>query len=248
MLNHEAEGPWTVYGGVLIDKIALSPDKLRFHGRRILFLFSHGQFTPFEFTLLEDRRNPPFPPSMKLDIRLDRSLDSAEQARTILGRVFALNTTDLLDSVPDYWRGSLKDQLIYDPLQKQEAEFRWQPPPFSKPAPAAGPGAIEDHHGADGVEAVFRVGYDVKAPKATHTPEPKFTDIARYEKFQGVVVLNLIVGVDGNVHAIRVVRALGLGLDDSARSMVQTWRFDPATRNGKPVAVEMNVEVAFNLY
>ena len=61
-------------------------------------------------------------------------------------------------------------------------------------------------------------------------------------------MLNLIVGVDGNVHAIRVVRALGLGLDDSARSMVQTWRFDPATRNGKPVAVEMNVEVAFNLY
>ena len=88
---------------------------------------------------------------MKLDIRLDRSLDSAEQARTILGRVFALNATDLLDSVPDYWRGSLKDQLIYDPLQKQEAEFRWQPPPFSKPAPTVGPGAIEDHHGADGV-------------------------------------------------------------------------------------------------
>ena len=60
--------------------------------------------------------------------------------------------------------------------------------------------------------------------------------------------MNLIVGNDGTVHHIRLVRPLGLGLDESARSMIQTWRFQPATRDGQPVAVEMNVEVAFNLY
>ncbi len=247
------EGPWTVYSGVLVDKIALSHDKLRFEGRRILFLFQNEQFTLVEFKRLKRPVDPPFPPSMKLEIVLDRALDSAEQARTILGRVFALNTTDFLDSVPEFWRGSLTDQLIYDPSEKQEAEFRWRKPAPSarKPAQEAAPDAPDANaasQGADDAQAVFRVGKEVKAPKATYTPEPKFSDIARYERFQGTVVLNVVVGQDGNVHSVRVVRPLGLGLDDSARSMIQTWRFHPATRDGKPVAVEMNIEVAFNLY
>ena len=58
----------------------------------------------------------------------------------------------------------------------------------------------------------------------------------------------MIVGKDGAVHKVRLVRPLGLGLDESAQSTIQTWQFQPATRNGQPVAVEMNVEVSFNLY
>jgi TonB family protein len=246
------EGPWTVYSGVLIDKIALSQDKLRFDGRRMLFLFQNEQLTLMEFKRLKDRKDPPFPPAMKLEIALNSALDSAEQARTVMGRVFALNTTDFLDSVPEFWRGSLTDQLIYDPLEKQEAEFQWRKPPpnvrktAQEAAPDA-PKAKEDNHGVDNQD-VLRVGKEVKAPKATYTPEPKFSEIARYEKFQGIVVLNVVIGKDGNVHSVRVIRPLGLGLDDSARSMVQTWRFHPALRDGQPVAVEVNIEVSFNLY
>jgi len=39
-----------------------------------------------------------------------------------------------------------------------------------------------------------------------------------------------------------------MGLDDNAMQRVKTWRFDPARLNGEPVAVEMNIEVSFNLY
>lgn len=239
------DGPWTVYGGLLIEKVALSPDKLRFEGRRILFLFLKGKFTAMEFKRLKRPVDPPFPPSVQLEIALDRPLDSAsaEEAQAVLGRVFALNTKSLLDSLPEFWRGPLDDELIYDPLQKREAEFRMELPSrgIPKPAHKIRPNVIV-------ADQVFHVGAEVTAPKATFTPEPKFTDIARYEKFQGTLVVDLIVGKDGAAHRIRLVRPLGLGLDESARSMIQTWRFEPATKNGQPVAVEMNVEVAFNLY
>jgi TonB family protein len=54
--------------------------------------------------------------------------------------------------------------------------------------------------------------------------------------------LDLFLGKDGVVHHVRVVRPLGLGLDEAAQSTVKTWRFLPATKDGQPVAVEMNVE------
>jgi periplasmic protein TonB len=72
--------------------------------------------------------------------------------------------------------------------------------------------------------------------------------VARYEKFHGVVVLAIIVGKDGSVHDVRLLHPLGLGLDESAEKTVRTWSFLPATREGQPVAVEMTIEVAFNLY
>jgi TonB family protein len=239
------EGPWTVYGGVLIDKVGLSSDKLRIEGRRILFLFLKGQFTAMEFKRLKRPVDPPFPPEVNLEIALDRPLDSAsaEEARAVLGRVFALNTKSLLESLPEFWRGALDDELIYDPLQKREAEFRMELPSrgIPKPEHKVRPNVIT-------ADEVFHVGAEVTAPKATFTPEPKFSDIARYEKFQGTLLVDLIVGTDGAAHQIRLVRPLGLGLDETALSMIQTWRFEPATKNGQPVAVEMNVEVAFNLY
>jgi len=234
------EGPWTVYGGVLIDKVNLSPNKLRFEGRRVLFLFLKGQFTAMDFQRLKRPVDPPFPPAVQLEVALDRTLDSAEDARAVLGGVFALDTKGLLDSLPDLWSGVLNDQLVYDPAQNREAEFRMEPPPLSRPRKAASNWTSADE--------VFRVGAGVDAPKATFTPEPQFTEIARYEKFQGLVMVNLIVGSDGAVRNIRLVRPLGMGLDESALSMIQTWQFRPGTRNGQPVAVEMNVEIGFNLY
>lgn len=238
------EGPWTVYGGVLIDKVALSPDKLRLGGRRVLFLFLKGQFTAMDFQRLKRPVGPPFPPEVKLEIAVNRALDSAEEARAVLDRVFALDTRSLLNSLPEFWRGTLDNALVYDPLQKREAEFRMELPSRSVLPTRARQAASN----ASSDDQVFHVGAGVTAPKATFTPEPRFTEIARYEKFQGVVVVDLIVGKDGAVRQIRLVRPLGLGLDESAQSMIQTWQFQPATRNGQPVAVEMNVEVAFNLY
>jgi len=58
----------------------------------------------------------------------------------------------------------------------------------------------------------------------------------------------MIVGEDGLPKDIRIVRSVGLGLDERAMETVKTWRFDPGRKDGHPVATQINVEVSFRLY
>ncbi len=108
--------------------------------------------------------------------------------------------------------------------------------------------AIDDLDNEDGYVNVFRVGPGISAPHAIYVPDPGYTEDARQAKYQGTCVLSLVVGANGNTHKIRVVRALGMGLDQNAVEVVRRWRFQPATQDGEPVAVLVNVEVAFHLY
>jgi periplasmic protein TonB len=95
---------------------------------------------------------------------------------------------------------------------------------------------------------VFHVGGGVSAPKLTYSPDPEYSEEARKAKFQGTCVLWVVVGPDGKPRDIRVARTLGLGLDEKALEAVKSWRFEPARKDGKPVAVSINVEVDFRLY
>ena len=110
-----------------------------------------------------------------------------------------------------------------------------------------GPGVGPGRGGGFG-GGVFRVGGGVSAPRATYAPDPEYSEEARKAKYQGVVVLWLIVGPDGRPRDIKVSRQLGMGLDQKAIEAVRMWRFEPATKDGKPVAVQINVEVNFRLY
>lgn len=94
---------------------------------------------------------------------------------------------------------------------------------------------------------VFRVGGGVSAPRILFTHDPEYSDEARRAKYQGVCVLSLIVGPDGLPRDIRVARSLGMGLDEKAIEAVRQWRFQPALKDGTPVAVAINVEVEFRL-
>lgn len=95
---------------------------------------------------------------------------------------------------------------------------------------------------------VFRVGGGVSAPRAIDTPDPEYSEEARKAKYQGVVVLWLIVGPDGRPRDMKVARSLGMGLDQKAIAAVRQWKFEPAMKDGRPVAVQINVEVNFRLY
>ena len=85
-------------------------------------------------------------------------------------------------------------------------------------------------------------------PEAIYSPEPSFSDEARKAKFQGIVVLMLVVGKDGRPYNIRVRQSLGMGLDEKAIEAVTNWRFRPATVNGQPIATQIGVQVDFHLY
>jgi protein TonB len=94
-----------------------------------------------------------------------------------------------------------------------------------------------------------RVGGRISAPIPLNNVEAEFSDEARRAKYQGVVLVSVIVDAQGNPQDPRVVRALGMGLDEKALEAVRKYRFKPAMRDGRtPVAVMVNVEVNFHLY
>ena len=77
---------------------------------------------------------------------------------------------------------------------------------------------------------------------------PEYSEKARQSGFQGSCVLRLTVGADGKPYDISELNTLGMGLDEKAIEAVRGWLFEPARNNGKPVAVQIDVEVSFRLY
>jgi len=110
-----------------------------------------------------------------------------------------------------------------------------------------GPGVGPGWGGGIGGGA-YRVGGGVTAPRVVYSPDPEFSEEARKAKYQGTVVLFLVVGIDGRAHDVRVIRSLGMGLDEKALEALEQWKFEPGRKDGNPVAVQVNVEVSFRLY
>ncbi|HLY19846.1 MAG TPA: energy transducer TonB [Bryobacteraceae bacterium] len=94
---------------------------------------------------------------------------------------------------------------------------------------------------------VFRVGGGVTAPVPLYRPEPEYSEEARKAKYQGTVVLTAVVDASGKPRDLKVVRSLGLGLDEKALEAVEKWKFRPGYKDGKPVAVACSIEVNFRL-
>jgi TonB family protein len=95
---------------------------------------------------------------------------------------------------------------------------------------------------------VMSVGGGVSAPVIVHSVDPEFTQEARTANFQGSVSIQLIVDSQGNPQNVRVVRHLGMGLDEKAIEAVRQYRFKPAMYEGHPVAVQLVVDVDFHLH
>ena len=121
-----------------------------------------------------------------------------------------------------------------------------------------GTGTGNEGTGTGGVEAPvappppppsgpLRVGGDVKAPVVIDRSEPSYTEAARKARVQGIVVVEAIIGKDGRVQDVKVVKPLPMGLAEQAEAAVKRWRFKPGTLNGQPVATIFNLTVNFKL-
>ncbi len=93
-----------------------------------------------------------------------------------------------------------------------------------------------------------KIGGGVSAPILTYQVEPEFSEEARKAKAAGNVLVNLIVDQNGRPQNVHVLRGVGMGLDEKAVEAVKQYKFTPAKENGKPVAVELNVEVNFQIF
>lgn len=108
--------------------------------------------------------------------------------------------------------------------------------------PGAGPGSSGGFGGG-----AFRIGGGVTAPSVLSKVEPEYSEEARKAKWQGTVVLQLVVDEHGLPQQMKVTRSLGLGLDQKAMDAVARWKFKPGMKDGKPVSVIATIEVNFRL-
>lgn len=105
--------------------------------------------------------------------------------------------------------------------------------PSEKPVPAL-----------PGDEEVFQIGPGVTPPRVTRQVQPEHP--AKGFRISGTVDINLIVSSLGEPKDPRVTKSLEKDIDQSAVDAVMKWHFEPAKKDGKPVAVRVTVEIRFH--
>ncbi len=104
-----------------------------------------------------------------------------------------------------------------------------------------------EHRVTDGAidNRPWRVGGAVTRPEKISGELPKYTELARRTHVHGVVIVEVIIDEEDRVVDERILQPLPMGLDGAALEAVRTWRFRPATFQGKPVKVFYTLEVHF---
>jgi protein TonB len=92
----------------------------------------------------------------------------------------------------------------------------------------------------------YPVGGRIDAPRRVTYVPPVYPEIARRNRVEGIVLIQAIIGPDGEVRDVRVLRSVAL-LDQAALEAVRQWRYTPPLLNGVPVPVIMTVTVSFQL-
>jgi TonB family protein len=94
---------------------------------------------------------------------------------------------------------------------------------------------------------VFRVGGGVSAPVLITLVQPEYTEEARKNRLEGTVILYVEITPSGAATNIKVVRSLGMGLDEKAVECVKKWKFKPGRKGDQPVTVQATIEVNFKM-
>jgi len=92
----------------------------------------------------------------------------------------------------------------------------------------------------------IRIGGNIHEPRRTQTVEPVYPADALSAGLSGSVVLEAVIGRNGSVRDLRIVKSVPM-LDASARGAVQQWLYTPALLNGAPIEVAMTVTIVYNL-
>jgi len=108
-------------------------------------------------------------------------------------------------------------------------------------------GGIGPGYGSNTGGGAYRVGGGVSEPKVLVSVNPEFSEEARKAKFSGNVLVYFIVDENGTPTHVHVARGVGMGLDEKAVEAVRQYKFKPGMKDGKPVKVELAIEVNFQI-
>ncbi len=251
-----AVGDWTTDAFIQINDIHTSGSTLKIKATRLMVVSVKRKGFQFSAVKLSKRRKDSKNSGIA-EIEASSASDSEQAAKVFLSKIFLDSQDSFVDYVPDYWRPCVEDGM----LGKSE-DCRFSSEMLAVPGvaiPAGRQSSSEDMRfrvlsppGSSAAAAMpaglFKVGHGVTAPKATYQPEPSFSEPARRAKYEGTVTMGLIVDKDGLPKKIHIISPLGAGLDAKAVQAVETWKFQPAKKDGVPVPVTIAVEVYFHLY
>jgi TonB family protein len=218
--------------GFDLKKVHLKQDKLILEGRRVGLELAANKEQRVPVNV--GNVNNPEDESMHIEITASSTGDYGPA----LDGIFVDSLAGLVSSLPFYWTGYAQKNFLPAGTAIGSPTV---PTTSIAPAPiqqSSLPADIKPH----------RIGGGVKPPRLLSSTEPDFNDVARRLRYSGAALVNLWVEPDGTVGHLSIVHAIGLGLDERALFAVQQYKFAPATQNGKPVLVELNVEVNFQIF
>lgn len=227
VIGHPQPGPWAL-AFVRVDNVLSAPDGFRIEGQRLGLRYDRG-----ERRFQEEIPDKGF--QVALLLRTDGRTLAGKEFSNILERIF-VNRLDPAHDLPEYWQKFFRDTRTADALAPWVTVL--QPPaPQTSPVSAASVGPL------------FRPGIGgVTAPRLTYKTDPKYEELARRAKYQGISLIGTIITRDGEPSKMQILIPAGMGLDEKAIEALQSWRFEPSRRDGTPVAVSVNLEVQFRLF
>jgi TonB family protein len=258
VLDSAVSGDWTVDGFTRVISLDLHGQSLTIQAER-LSLLNNGQAFQFGQHSEKSKKNEEKKErkaergqGLRIDVEFDAAGITAEKADAALSKVFLTSQDRLPELVPDYWASCVRaastgNEGPYSACSFPE-EFSAIPGVRFRVEKDSEPEGARTAEGRASNPGVSRTGRGTSRPTPIFTPDPHFSEQASRAKYHGTVTLSITVDETGMVRNIRIVGPLGMGLDQKAVDTVSKWRFNPARRDGQPVAVEMAVEVDFHLY
>lgn len=220
LVGSEDTVPFTV-SGIDIKSVKIEGGEMKLDGNRVALVFHND-------TIVRKKLE-------HIQIRIQATANS--QYKAVLDEVFTSELSDFVPTLPIYWQVYAGKHFL----------------PIAGSAPPPNTQHIADQSSdasrvADHGERVKRIGGAVLPPRVLSQPEPQFDSYAKKLKLSGKVLIYAQVDRNGDTNHIRILKPLGAGLDEEAVKAVFRYKFAPAEENGKPIAVELNVELDFRVF